>query len=47
MLEGRLSVPGAKLLGTTNPEGPAHWFKKQYLENKELDLVHWNFNLER
>lgn len=46
MLEGRLSVPGAKLIGTTNPDGPAHWFKKQYLDNKELDLAHWDFNLD-
>lgn len=46
MLEGRLSVPGAKLLGTTNPDGPAHWFKKKYIDNPELDLIHWDFNLE-
>jgi PBSX family phage terminase large subunit len=46
MLEGRLSVPGAKMIGTTNPDGPAHWFKKQYLDNKELDLAHWDFNLD-
>jgi PBSX family phage terminase large subunit len=46
MLEGRLSVPGAKLLGTTNPDGPAHWFKKQYIDNPNLDLIHWDFNLD-
>jgi len=46
MLESRLRVPGAKLLATCNPEGPAHWLKKDYIENKELDLVHWSFNLE-
>jgi PBSX family phage terminase large subunit len=47
MFEGRLSVPGAKLFGTTNPDGPAHWFKKQYLDRaEELDLVSWNFNLD-
>jgi len=46
MLEGRLSVPGAKLLGTTNPDGPSHWFKKQYIDNKDLDLIHWDFNLD-
>lgn len=47
MFEGRLSVPGAKLLGTTNPDGPAHWFKKQYIDNAEnIDLIHWDFNLE-
>jgi PBSX family phage terminase large subunit len=47
MLEGRLSVPGAKLIGTTNPDGPAHWFKKQYIDNAEaVDLIHWDFNLD-
>lgn len=46
MLESRLSVPGAKLLATCNPEGPAHWLKKDYIDNKELDLVYWNFTLE-
>lgn len=46
MLESRLSVPGAKLLATCNPEGPAHWLKKDYIENKELDLAYWNFCLE-
>jgi PBSX family phage terminase large subunit len=46
MLESRLRVPGAKLIATCNPEGPAHWLKKDYLENKELDLAYWNFNLE-
>ena len=46
MFEGRLSVPGAKLIGTTNPDGPAHWFKKQYLDNPEIDIKHWDFNLD-
>ena len=46
MLEGRLSVPGAKLLGTTNPDAPAHWFKKQYLDNRNIDLINWEFNLD-
>jgi hypothetical protein len=26
-LLARLSVPGARLLGTTNPDGPAHWLR--------------------
>ncbi len=46
MLESRLRVPGAKLLATCNPEGPAHWLKKDYIDNPELDLVYWNFALE-
>lgn len=46
MLISRLRVPGAKLLATCNPEGPAHWLKKDFIENKDLDLAYWNFNLE-
>lgn len=46
MLESRLRVPGAKLLATCNPEGPAHWLKKDYLDNPELDLATWSFNLD-
>ncbi len=46
MLESRLSVPGAKILATCNPEGPAHWLKKDYIDNRNIDLVHWNFCLE-
>ena len=47
MLETRLSVPGAKLLATCNPEGPAHWLKKEYLDRSEVhDIVAWQFNLD-
>ena len=46
MLESRLRVPGAKLLATCNPEGPAHWLKKDYIDKPGLDLACWNFSLE-
>lgn len=46
MLESRLRVPGAKLLATCNPEGPAHWLKKDYIDKSDLDLACWSFNLE-
>ncbi len=46
MLETRLSVPGAQLFATANPEGPAHWLKKQYLDRPEHDLISWNFTLD-
>ncbi len=47
MLLSRLSVPGARLFATCNPEGPAHWLKKEYIDRaSELDLIHWNFNLD-
>lgn len=34
-LLGRMSVPGARLFATTNPDGPAHWFKKQVVDRAE------------
>lgn len=30
-LLGRMSPPGAKLYATTNPDGPMHWLKRDYL----------------
>lgn len=47
MLETRLSVPGAQLFATMNPEGPGHWIKKQYIDRPDVhDLVSWHFNLD-
>jgi PBSX family phage terminase large subunit len=47
MLLSRLSVTGSQLLATCNPEGPAHWLKKEFIDRAdELDLIHWNFNLD-
>ncbi len=47
MLISRLSIPGAQLLATCNPEGPAHWLKKEYIDRAtDLKLKYWNFNLE-
>ena len=47
MLKSRLSIPGAKLFGTTNPDSPFHWFKVKFLDRSdELDLKYWNFYLE-
>lgn len=31
-LIGRMSVMGAKLFGTTNPDGPSHWLKRQVID---------------
>ncbi|PXY20330.1 PBSX family phage terminase large subunit [Prauserella endophytica] len=53
-LLGRMSVPGAKLFGTTNPDNPAHWFKKKFLDKEKLpldhperpDIVSFHFNLD-
>lgn len=46
MMLSRLSVPGAVLLGTTNPDSKKHWLYKKYFSNPELDLVRWRFTME-
>ena len=46
MLLSRLSVTGAQLFGTTNPDSPFHWFKEQFLDNPELRLNRYQFRLE-
>jgi PBSX family phage terminase large subunit len=53
-LLGRMSVPGARLFGTTNPDNPAHWLKKNFLDKERLpvddpdrpDLTSFHFRLE-
>ncbi|GAB3472377.1 PBSX family phage terminase large subunit [Actinophytocola sediminis] len=45
-LLGRMSVAGAKLFGTTNPDSPSHWFRKKYLLRADkLDIVVFHFEL--
>lgn len=46
MLLSRLSVSGAKLFATTNPDSPGHWLKRNYLDNKNIDLLDIKFTLE-
>ncbi len=47
MLLSRLSVKGAQLLATCNPEGPSHWLKKEFIDREsELDLKSWHFVLD-
>ncbi len=36
MLLSRMSPPGSRLYGTTNPDSPYHWLKTEYLDNQEL-----------
>ncbi|WP_433465716.1 PBSX family phage terminase large subunit [Spirillospora sp. CA-128828] len=46
-LLARLSVPGARLLATTNPDGPAHWLRQQFLlRAPQLNLASWHFTLD-
>lgn len=46
MLLSRLSVSGAKLLATTNPDNPGHWLKRNYLGNSSIDLLDIKFTLD-
>lgn len=40
MLVSRLSVVGARMWATCNPEGPRHWFKVKWLDRAKLWLDH-------
>jgi len=47
MLESRLSVTGAQLFATCNPEGPLHYIKKQYIDKPDIhDIVTFEFTLD-
>lgn len=46
-LLARLSVPGAKLFATTNPDGPMHWLRQKFLLRQgDLNLRSWHFTLD-
>jgi PBSX family phage terminase large subunit len=46
MLLSRLSIPGAKLILTTNPDSPYHYLYKNYINNPELNKRVFNFTLD-
>jgi len=46
MLLSRLSVNGAMLFGTTNPDSPFHWLKTDFLSKIDLDMQVHHFQLE-
>ena len=47
MLLSRLRKPGAKLIGTTNPDYPGHWLKTEYIDRaNELNLLDVRFTLD-
>jgi len=47
MLLSRLSLPNAKLMGTTNPDTPSHWLLTDFISRGEnLNLHSWEFLLE-
>ncbi len=44
---GRCSVDGSKFWFNCNPEGPEHWFKKQWVDRRqEKKLLHLHFTME-
>lgn len=46
MLLSRLSVKGAKLYATTNPDTPNHWVKVNIVDNELIDKKVWHFTLD-
>lgn len=47
MATSRLSIAGSKLIGTTNPDGPYHWLKTDYINRaSELNLRNFSFKLD-
>lgn len=43
---GRLSTKTAKLFGTTNPDNPAHWLRREFLLDDTLNLRSWHFTID-
>ncbi len=47
MLLSRLRVAGARLLATTNPDGPGHWLRTGFLaRGLDVGLVGWHLTLD-
>lgn len=47
MLTSRLSVAGARLWATCNPEGPRHWFKLKWIDRAKLWVDHHGNIIDR
>lgn len=45
-LVARISVPGAMLFGSTNPDSPAHWLKRDWLDSGNPSVRSWHFTLD-
>lgn len=45
-LVARMSVHGAMLFATTNPDSPAHWLKRDWLERDDPAIRSWHFVLD-
>lgn len=47
MLLSRLSIKGAKLFGTTNPDSPFHWLKTDFIDRAgEVDIKVFSFSMD-
>lgn len=46
MLQSRLDKKGARFDGTCNPEGPYHWFKRDFLDKSGLNMKHFHFTID-
>lgn len=46
-LTGRMSVDGAMIFGTSNPDNPGHWLMRDWLSRQEeASVKHWHFTLD-
>lgn len=46
-LLARLSVPGAKLFCTTNPDNPGHWLKKKFIDRRlDVGMRYFKFTID-
>lgn len=47
MLLSRMSIPGATIFASTNPDSPYHWLKRDFIDRKhELDLKNFKFSIK-
>lgn len=46
MLLTRLSVDGARLFLTTNPDSPYHYLKTELIDNSDIDIIVFHFELD-
>jgi PBSX family phage terminase large subunit len=45
-LVARMSVYGAKLFATTNPDSPNHWFKTDWIDRTDPDITAFHFTID-
>lgn len=45
-LLARMSVDGAQLFATTNPDSPAHWLRRDWLTNSSAPVRSWKFKID-